>query len=195
MKSKISVYLSEHVAGSLEAAAKRPGATKSSIVEAALDRFLNPGGDAADNVAISRHLHLITCQLENLDRDLKIVSETVALHARYHFTITPPLPVEEQGDACVLGRDRFEVLAAQVGKRVHRGTPLMRETIERLSARSPDFFSRDREDDAHRCAQFADPEPDVSAAIVLHDEPKLSAAAREGGSNGGFPGESPSSSR
>ena len=94
MKSKISVYLSEHVAGSLEAAAKRPGATKSSIVEAALDRFLNPGGDAADNVAISRHLHLITCQLEHLDRDLKIVSETVALHARYHFTITPPLPVE-----------------------------------------------------------------------------------------------------
>jgi hypothetical protein len=195
MKSKISVYLSEHVAGSLEAAAKRPGATKSSIVEAALDRYFSPAGEAADNVMILRCLSSISSRLDHLDRDLKIVSETVALHARYHFTITPPLPVEEQGAACALGRERFEVLAAQVGKRVDRGTPLMRETIERLNARSSDFLPYDAEDGARRGVQLADPRPDVSAAIVLREEPELSAAAREGGSNGGFPGSRPRSSR
>jgi hypothetical protein len=195
MKSKISVYLSEHVAESLEAAAKRPGATKSSIVEAALDRYFTPAGEATDSVMILRCLSSISSRLDHLDRDLKIVSETVALHARYHFTITPPLPIEEQGAACVLGRERFEVLAAQVGKRVDRGTPLIRETIERLNARGPDFFARDRKDGAQRYAQFADPESDVPASIAVNGEPELSAAAREGGSNGGFPGGRSRSSR
>ena len=104
MKSKISVYLSEHVAESLEAAAKRPGATKSSIVEAALDRYFTPAGEATDNVMILRCLSSISSRLDHLDRGLKIVSETVALHARSHFTVTPALPIEEQGAACVLGR-------------------------------------------------------------------------------------------
>ena len=194
MKSKISVYLSEHVAESLEAAAKRPGATKSSIVEAALDRYFTPAGEATDNVMILRCLSSISSRLDHLDRGLKIVSETVALHARYHFTVTPALPIEEQGAACVLGRERFEVLAAQVGKRVERGTPLMQETIELLNARGPDFFVRDREEGERRGSQFADLEPDSTASIVVTEEPEL-AAAREGGSNGGFPGGRPRSSR
>jgi hypothetical protein len=195
MKSKISVYLSEHVAESLEAAAKRPGATKSSIVEAALDRYLTPAGEATDNVMILRCLSSISSRLDHLDRGLKIVSETVALHARYHFTVTPALPIEEQGAACVLGRERFEVLAAQVGKRVERGTPLMQETIELLNARGPDFFARDREEGVRRRgSHFADLEPDSTASIVVTEEPEL-AAAREGGSNGGFRGGRPRSSR
>jgi hypothetical protein len=194
MKSKISVYLSEHVAESLEAAAKRPGATKSSIVEAALDRYFTPAGEATDNVMILRCLSSISSRLDHLDRGLKIVSETVALHARYHFTVTPALPIEEQGAACVLGRERFEVLAAQVGKRVERGTPLMQETIELLNARGPDFFVRDREEGERRGSQFADLEPDSTASIVVTEEPEL-AAAREGGSNGGFTGARRRSSR
>jgi len=40
MKPRVGVYLSEGMAARLAAAAKRPGATKSALVEAALDRFL-----------------------------------------------------------------------------------------------------------------------------------------------------------
>ena len=51
MKPRVGVYLSEHMAVRLAAAAKRPGATKSGLVEAALDRFLGSDDDIGD----SRH--------------------------------------------------------------------------------------------------------------------------------------------
>ena len=194
MKRKISVQLSEQVAERLEAAAQRPGANKTAIVEAALARFLDPDDDTSDHAALLRRLNWMSRQLEQLDRDLRVASETVALHARYHLTVTPPLPVPDQRAACVLGAERFEVFAAQVGRRVHLGTPLMQETMDRLSTTNPDLFARDIEEGAS-VAQFADPEPDVPASAFVNEEPELSAAAREGGSNGAFPGESPSSSR
>jgi hypothetical protein len=40
MKPGVGVYLSEQTAARLAGAAKRPSATKSELVEAALDRFL-----------------------------------------------------------------------------------------------------------------------------------------------------------
>src|SRR5947207_3352162 len=42
MKPKVSVNLSEELAARLETAAEQPGVTKTSIIEAALDRFLDP---------------------------------------------------------------------------------------------------------------------------------------------------------
>jgi sugar phosphate permease len=64
---------------------------------------------------------------------LKLVGETVAMHARYHLTVTPPLPDAAQPAACRLGAARFDEFAAQVGKRVEEGRPLMRETLDRLA--------------------------------------------------------------
>ena len=195
MKRKISVQLSEQVAERLEAAAQRPGANKTAIVEAALARFLDPDGDARGDAALLRRLNWMSRQLEQLDRDLRVVNETVALHARYHLTVTPALPIPDQRAACVLGAERFEVFAAQVGRRVHFGTSLMRETMDRLSTTNPDLFADDIEEGAPLGAQFTDPEPDVRASTVVNEEPELSAAAREDGSNGGFSAEGPSSSR
>ena len=73
-------------------------------------------------------------QLEQLDRDLRIANETAALHARFHLAVTPLLPAAAQGAACALGAERFEEFAAQVGRRVDLGIPLIRETIDRVSA-------------------------------------------------------------
>jgi predicted transcriptional regulator len=202
MKRKITVQLSEQIAARLEAAAERPGATKSAIVEAALERFLDEDqekvddGDheRGDNAALSRRLNWMSRQLEQLDRDLRVVSETAALHARYHLTVSPPLPAAAQRVACVLGSERFEVFAAQVGRRVHLGTPLMRETMDRLSESSPELFSHDIES-VPLGAMLADRQPDVPAPSVDDKEPELAAAAAEGGSSGGFPQESSNPSR
>ena len=190
MKRKVTVRLSEEVAERLEAAAQRPGANKTAIVEAALTRFLDPDGDTSD-AALLRRLNWMSRQLEKLDRDLRVVSETTALHARYHLTVTPPLPIPEQRAACVLGSERFEVFAAQVGTRVHLGTPLMRETLDRLSATNPDLFGREIEEGAPLGAQSTEAEPEIMESAVKEEEPELVAAAREDGSNGGFPGEGP----
>ena len=191
MKRKVTVQLSEEVAERLEAAAQRPGANKTAIVEAALTRFLDPDGDTSEHAALLRRLNWMSRQLEQLDRDLRVVNETVALHARYHLTVTPALPIPDQRAACVLGAERFEVFAAQVGTRVHLGTPLMRETLDRLSATNPDLFGRDIEEGAPLGAQSTEAEPEIMASTVKEEKPELVAAAREDGSNGGFPGEGP----
>jgi hypothetical protein len=48
MKPRVGVYLSEGMAARLAEAAKNPRATKSALVEAALDRFLGSDDDISD---------------------------------------------------------------------------------------------------------------------------------------------------
>ncbi len=187
MKRKVTVRLSEQIVERLKAAAERQGATKAAIVEAALDIFLSSGvdpGELIKDTATLRRLNWMSRQLEQLERDLRIVNETVALHARYHLTVTPPLPSSQQPAACALGLERFEAFAAQVGRRVHLGTPLMRETMDRLSAASPKLFARDIEEGA---PLGAPPERGKAAPIGLDAKPRFDAVAAEGGSNAGFP--------
>ena len=134
MKARIGVYLSEGMAARLAEAATRPGATKSSLVEAALDRLLGSDDDLSDTATLARLFAAMSGQLEQLDRNLRIVNETVALHARFHLAVTPLLPAAAQEVACALGAERFEEFAAQVERRVDRGAPLIEETIDRISA-------------------------------------------------------------
>src|SRR5258708_10894968 len=145
MKRKISVRLPELVAKRLETAAAAPGARKSSIVEAALDLFLASEADASDS-AMSRHLKRISRRLDELESDLKIVAQTVALHARYHLTITPAVPVTDQPGVCAIGRERFEEFAAQVARRAHLDNPLMKETMDRILATRGNLFAPDLEE-------------------------------------------------
>jgi hypothetical protein len=187
MKPRIGVYLSEHMAARLAAAAKRPGVTKSGLVEAALDRFLGSDDDI-DDTTVARHLTGLSRQLENLDRGLRIVNETVAHHARFHLAVTPPMPAAAQRASCALGAERFNEFAAQVGRRVDRGTPLMRETMDRLDATRPVLSERDLGQGEPSRTPSTNYEPSQRASTAFDDVSEHSAAVREDGSNGGFPG-------
>jgi hypothetical protein len=44
-------------------------------------------------------------QLEELDRGLRIVNETVALQARFHLAVTPVLPAADHVPPACLGPD------------------------------------------------------------------------------------------
>ncbi len=118
-------------------AAKRPGANKSAIVDAALDRFLNPERDASGDAALVRDFDRMSRQLDRADRDLSVMAETIALFIRYYLTITPPLPSQDQDAARALGRERFEMFVAQVGKRVASGGRLVADVMDRVSAVKP----------------------------------------------------------
>jgi hypothetical protein len=188
MKRKVTVQLSEQIAERLEVAAEQPGASKTAIVEAALERFLKPDAETIDDATLLRRLNWMSRQLEQLERELRIVNETVALHARYHLTITPPLPQSHQRAACVLGLERFEVFAAQVGRRVHQGTPLMRETMDQLSATNPDLFARDAKDQVPLGTPSADAPRNASVSSAANGDLELSAGVQEDASKGNFPG-------
>ena len=185
MKPRIGVYLSEQMAVRLAAAAKRPGASKSAIVEAALAQFLGDADDV-DSIPVDRRLFLMSCQLERLDQNLRIVNETVALQARYQLAVTPPLPAAALRAACALGSERFDEFATQVGRRMQLGTSLMQETMDRLGKR--------QETVADGLGRGAKPtswlvhEPDFSTSSPVGVGSERSAAVREGGSLLNFPG-------
>src|SRR5271167_1157793 len=188
MKPRIGVYLSEGMAARLTEAATRPGATKSALVETALARLLGSGEDLSDTATLARQFAAMSGQLEQLDRNLRIVNETVALHARFHLAVTPLLPAAAQGAACALGAQRFEEFAAQVGRRVDRGISLIGETIDRARAGRADAPEFDPEDDDPSSAESAVYERGVPASDFVDDAPVHIAAVREDGSNDGFRG-------
>jgi hypothetical protein len=187
MKSRICVYLTEKAAARLMVEAQRRGVTKSFIVRAALDQLLGEcpesGTHAGESGTMMRRLNWMSRQLEQLDRDLRVVNETVALHARYHLAVTPPLPTQVRQAACKLGSARFDEFAAQVGRRVHLGMPLMRETMERVSETSPHLFTTRH--DVPLDPPSADHDAGDHSPAIITSEP--SAAVREDGSNSGFP--------
>jgi hypothetical protein len=186
MKPRVGVYLSEQMAARLAAAAKRPGATKSGLVEAALDRFLGSDDDIGETAGVARQLSGLSRQLEQLDRNLRIANETAALHARFHLAVTPLLPTQAQGAACALGAERFEEFAAQVGRRVDLGIPLIRETIDRVTIARPPHFARAAEGEPAGAGSTAC-EPGLPASTAVDGASAHIAAVPEDGSSGRFP--------
>jgi hypothetical protein len=179
---KISVQLSETIYERLEAATGRLGFGKSTVVEAALQRFLNPAPPTEGMV--HEALDRISDQIERLESEMAIVAETVALHARYHLTVTPAMPPSQQREACMLGYRRFKALAEQVDRRVRLRQPLMRETIAGLSMTERDAATTES-------AQATVPGPSEDQADILADvapraDSEQMAAVQEDGSNRNF---------
>jgi hypothetical protein len=179
MKPKLSVYLSDNVAERLALAAGRPGTNKSAIVDAALDRFLNPERDRSGDAALVRRLDRMSGQLNRIDRDLSVAVETIALFVRYYLTITPPLPSGDQDAARALGRERFELFIAQVGKRVASGGNLAADVMQRVSTTNPDLFARDMEANAASDRESAPKNLKSRATDVAGEAPGHSPAGRE----------------
>ena len=146
MKPRLCVYLSDQVDQRLSVAARRPGASKSAITDAALAAFLSPERDDQRDAAIIRRLDRLSRQLDRLERDQTVLSETLALFVRYYLTITPPLPGAEQDAARALGKERFEYFVAQVGRRLAGGRNMIRDVLKEISADESDFFTQEEID-------------------------------------------------
>jgi hypothetical protein len=180
---KVTIRLTEKIHEQLEAATERPGVGKSMVVEAALAQFLNP--HPPEN-PVRPSFDDIHARFDSLERNLRTIAETVALHARYHLAVMPPLPQQQQREACQLGDERFKVLAEHVDQRVRQDRPLIQETIDRLNATRFNGFK----------STIDEEEPtDSKPAHIIHGagsrgdvsiKHESSAAAQEGGSNSNF---------
>lgn len=111
------MYVAEDVAARLAMVAKRPGTSKSQIVNEALDRFLDPARGQHLAATIAAGQRELSREIRQVHRDLDIVAETLALWLRYVLTITPPLPAADQEPARLIGRERFDVFIREIAKR------------------------------------------------------------------------------
>jgi len=112
----------------------------------ALGRYLNPERNRLLDDAVLRRLGGLNRNLGVVARDVAIATETLSLFVRYFLTITPPLPQAEQDAARALGRQRFEVFVAQVGRRLGSDHRLVSEVLESIAAHNPDLFATASDD-------------------------------------------------
>ena len=171
---KVTIRLTEELYNRFSAATERPGVGKSMVIEAALERFLSVAPSIEDTVR--DRFADIDDKLDRLERNMRIMAETVTLHARYHLAVIPPLPQAQQQEAAHLGDERFKVLAEQVDRRVRQGRPLMQETIDRLN--SSDCGANDM---SHRPNQQHRDQGPATGGVEI--KPASFAAAGEGGGN------------
>jgi hypothetical protein len=165
-KHRISLYLDDGTVKNLTLAANRRKGAKSALVEEALDQYLNPERRRMLDEATLRRMDRISSSVSIVARDVAIATETLSLFVRYFLTITPPLPQSEQDSARALGRQRFEVFVAQVGRRLASDHRLVSEVLESIAEHNPDLF-----------ATAADGEADASHAADAE-------SSRHPGSNG-----------
>ena len=90
---------------------------------------------------LARRLDELSRTAKIVQRDTAVVSETLALFVRYFLTITPPLPKSEQEPARLLGRERFEMFVAQIGRRLASDQRLVSEVLESIAENNPDLFA------------------------------------------------------
>jgi hypothetical protein len=76
--------------------ATRQRLSRSGTVEAAVASFLSPDGTDRREAAFARRLDRLSRQMQRLERNSGISTETLALFIRFWLTITPPLPNDAQ---------------------------------------------------------------------------------------------------
>jgi len=124
VKSKHTIRLSPEVAGQLAEYAIRKRASQAEIVEAALVSFLSPDGSERMEAAFSRRIDRVMRQLEQLDRNVEVGNEALALFVRFWLTANPPLPDSALASAQAQGKERYDGFVQALARRLDTGERL-----------------------------------------------------------------------
>ena len=117
---RYQLFLPKDVAERFEALAAEPGASKSSILAAALTAFLNRRGASELEERFAIRLDRISNQLARIERDGQVSLESLGLFIRYMLTVNAPLADEDEV-ARAIGRDRFAAFVERVGRTLAGG--------------------------------------------------------------------------
>jgi predicted transcriptional regulator len=127
MRDRLNLSLPEEMIARINELAARKGLTRSAIVEAAIASFLSPDSTDRLEAAFTRRLDRLNRQVQRLERDSSLSTETLALFIRFWLTITPPLPQDAHASAQIKGRERYEGFIEALGRRWSQGRRLFDE--------------------------------------------------------------------
>ena len=115
---KVTVRLSEGVCGRLDVATDRPGVGKSMLVEAALEHFLSPAPSV--DALLRERLESMHAKFdhERFADDRRDRRAARPISSRRHAARSTN---RDGARRCILGDERFMVLAEQVDRRVRQG--------------------------------------------------------------------------
>ncbi len=144
MRDRMNVYFPPELLREIADLAARKGLSRSAIVEAAVASFLSPDGADRREAAFARRLDRLSRQVQRLERNIGVATETLALFIRFWLTITPPLPNDAHSAAQVKGRERYEGFIEALGRRLQKGQSLLHEIPEDIAEK----MSVDGDDDS-----------------------------------------------
>ena len=170
-KKRYTLYLSTPLARKLDQIAKQRNGAKSAIVEEAIKANLEPQQHPRIEDGLARRLNDLNRKTATIQRDVAVATETLALFVRYFLTITPPLPMSEQEAARLLGKERFQVFVAQIGRRLAEDHRLVTEVLETIAVNEPDLFAT-ATDDAPLKQAPAPKSPTATAPNGAQPEPQ-----------------------
>lgn len=134
MKPRHQFYLDPANQEELDRLSREPGATRSSIVNAALKAYFASRGATELERMFRLRLERMSKSLDRLERNQHIALESFALFVRYELGITPQLAASEQAAAQAIGRDRFHQFIHQVGRRMAGDKRIAEEIFRRASS-------------------------------------------------------------
>jgi len=129
MKARRHLYLDEDLTDRLRLLTAKPGSSRSAIVSAALRAYLDRQGADELDARLNVRLDKLTRQLRQIERDVGIVMETLALYVRYALTVTAPPADSERSVAQAIGQERFQAFVEQVGRRLAKGKSLRADVL------------------------------------------------------------------
>ena len=117
---RYQLFLPKAVATRFEQLAAAPGASKSKLLAAAVDAWLNRRGASELDERFALRLDRISNQLGRIERDGHVGIESLALFIRYMLTVNAPLAEEDEVSRAI-GRDRFAAFVTRVGQQLAGG--------------------------------------------------------------------------
>jgi hypothetical protein len=117
---RYQLFLPAPVAERFERLAAAPGASKSRLLAAAVEAWLDRRGIDELEQRFARRLDRLSGQLERIERDGHVQLESLALFVRYMLTVNPPVAENDEA-ARALGRDRFAAFVERVGRQLASG--------------------------------------------------------------------------
>ena len=117
--------------------------TRTEIVEAALASLLTPDHDERLEAMVTRRLDRMTRQLDRIEWQGELASETLALLVRHWLSNRPPLPDAALAAAQAVGKRRWDAFVAALARRMESGPKLASEL-------SHDFGGDDQSDPASK---------------------------------------------
>ena len=117
---RYQLFLPKAVSERFEQLADAPGASKSRLLAAAVDAWLNRRGASELDERFAVRLDRMSHQLARIERDGHVQIESLALFIRYMLTVNAPLAEEDEVSRAI-GRDRFAAFVTRVGQQLASG--------------------------------------------------------------------------
>lgn len=140
-KKRYTLYISRPLARKFDLVAQQRNGAKSALVEEALRASLEPQQHPGVDEGLARRFNELSRSIAAIRKDVAVATETLGLFVRYFLTITPPLPQSEQEPARLLGKERFDVFVAEIGRRIAENQRLASEVLATVPLSQPDLFA------------------------------------------------------